>query len=216
MDYYSILNVSITSTDEEIRNAYLTLAKLCHPDHVPDKSGEKWRLANDRFANITLAYRTLIDKDRRREYDRKLRGGIDRGTQMHIRKLFQDARNSVNQMDFQKAEAIMDGILKLSKTPEYVAYMDMIKINLSKDIDQSLIELQRIVDQKMFEGFFHAVYARALLALGRMEEATKFAQDALKWDPDCEEAIDVNKQIDKFMGSDSAGLFSKFKSMFKK
>ena len=66
-DYYTVLGVSPGATSPQIKKAYRTLAKRYHPDvnHGSD--------AASRFREITEAYDTLIDPDRRRRYDR-LRG----------------------------------------------------------------------------------------------------------------------------------------------
>lgn len=59
-DYYNILGVSKSATDEEIKNAYRKLAKTHHPDKGGDKS---------KFQEIQKAYETLSDRDKRANYD---------------------------------------------------------------------------------------------------------------------------------------------------
>jgi DnaJ-class molecular chaperone len=63
-DYYEVLDVSKTATEDEIRKAYRTLARKHHPDVNPgDKS------ADEKFKEINEAYEVLSDPDKRKRYD---------------------------------------------------------------------------------------------------------------------------------------------------
>src|SRR5262245_3658976 len=64
-DYYAILGVAETATDDEIKHAYRRLALRHHPDRNPGD-----RRAEDRFKEISEAYAVLMDPRRRGEYDR--------------------------------------------------------------------------------------------------------------------------------------------------
>jgi hypothetical protein len=63
--YYRILEVPENASDEEIRKAYRSKAKLYHPDvnQSPD--------AHSRFVLLTVAYDNLINRHKRRSYDQK-------------------------------------------------------------------------------------------------------------------------------------------------
>lgn len=68
-DYYKILQVTRSSTEEEIRKSYRKMAMQHHPDRNPDNPR-----AEEIFIEITEAYGVLVDPDKRRKYD-KLRTG---------------------------------------------------------------------------------------------------------------------------------------------
>jgi molecular chaperone DnaJ len=62
-DLYDVLGVSRDATQEDIRSAYRRLAREHHPDVNRDPEAER------RFKEINLAYQTLSDPARRRQYD---------------------------------------------------------------------------------------------------------------------------------------------------
>src|SRR5713226_6231097 len=64
-DYYEILGVKKTATEDEIKKAYRNLAKKYHPDK---NKGNKE--AENKFKEVSEAYAVLSDKEKREQYDR--------------------------------------------------------------------------------------------------------------------------------------------------
>jgi len=62
---YSILGVSSTASQEQIKSAYKRLARQHHPDFNPQRKEE----AAKKFAQISHAHSILSDENKRRDYD---------------------------------------------------------------------------------------------------------------------------------------------------
>ncbi|KAI9893999.1 MAG: hypothetical protein M1814_004769 [Vezdaea aestivalis] len=67
-DYYAVLQVLPTATQQEIRDAYKRAALKWHPDRVPTDSPERAN-RTAKFQLINDAYYTLSEPSRRRAYD---------------------------------------------------------------------------------------------------------------------------------------------------
>lgn len=63
-DYYEVLGVPKTASQEEIKKAYKILAKKYHPDLNPDS-----KTAEEKFKEATEAYEVLSDDQSRARYD---------------------------------------------------------------------------------------------------------------------------------------------------
>jgi tetratricopeptide (TPR) repeat protein len=72
-NYYDLLSVSRMASEEEIKTAYLRLARRYHPDRYQATATQSVRaqLVN-LFAHLSQANETLSDPDKRREYDQQL------------------------------------------------------------------------------------------------------------------------------------------------
>ena len=64
-DYYEILGVSKTATDEELKKAYRQMAKKYHPDANPDNK----EAAEAKFKEVNEAYEVLSNPQKRKMYD---------------------------------------------------------------------------------------------------------------------------------------------------
>lgn len=71
VDYYEILHVDKTASDEEIKKAYSNLAKEYHPDKQYGKSDEEKAEAEEKMRQLNEAKDILLDKNKRKIFDEK-------------------------------------------------------------------------------------------------------------------------------------------------
>lgn len=72
-DYYEILGISRDASPEEIKKAYRRLAIKYHPDRNPDNSKE----AEEKFKEVSEAYKILSDPEKRQIYDQYGHAGLE-------------------------------------------------------------------------------------------------------------------------------------------
>ncbi len=72
-DYYEVLGVSRTASQEEIKKAFRRLAMQYHPDRNKEPGAE------ERFKEINQAYEVLSDPEKRAAYDRFGHAGVGNG-----------------------------------------------------------------------------------------------------------------------------------------
>lgn len=92
-DYYEVLGLSRSATQDDVKQAFRKIAKEVHPDRNPGDAA-----AEDRFKEIQEAFSILHDPEKRRRYDRMGHaafGGGDAGAE---------------RVDFRAATEILEGL----------------------------------------------------------------------------------------------------------
>ena len=71
-DYYDILGINKSSSDDEIKKAYRKIAIKYHPDKNPDNKS-----AEEKFKEAAEAYSVLSDSEKRQRYDQFGHAGVN-------------------------------------------------------------------------------------------------------------------------------------------
>ncbi len=101
-DYYAVLGVAQNSTEKQIRQRFLELARERHPDRF---RGDDKDRAESEFQEITQAFNVLTDRDRRRQLDLELtrpsqtqQGSSEEAAKVYVTRGLEALRaNDVNQ-----------------------------------------------------------------------------------------------------------------------
>jgi molecular chaperone DnaJ len=73
-DFYQVLGINRTATEQELKSAYRRLAMRYHPDKNPNDA-----TAEEKFKEAAEAYAVLSDAEQRRRYDRFGHAGVSSG-----------------------------------------------------------------------------------------------------------------------------------------
>ncbi len=72
-DYYDVLGVARTASEDEIKSAYRKLARQYHPDLNKDNA----KAAEEKFKELSEAYEVLADTQKRARYDQLGHRGVE-------------------------------------------------------------------------------------------------------------------------------------------
>lgn len=143
-NYYDVLGVSKTASQDEIKRAYYSLAHKYHPD----KGGDK-----EKMKEINEAYQILSDKDKRAQYDRfGTAGGQPGGQGWDFNWSWGNAPGGA-EFDFEDMDDIFGNIFgfgnRKSKRKNVKRGSD-ITIDLEISLEQTLSEVKKDINIKKF------------------------------------------------------------------
>ena len=105
-NYYTVLGVNKSDGEDTIKKAYRKLAKKYHPDLNPgDKAAEA------KMGEISEAWETLGDAERRKKYDRRLSGAGKNEPFVTGKKTSPRSNRPITQEEFNRMSKVFDDIL---------------------------------------------------------------------------------------------------------
>lgn len=183
VNYYEILGVDRSATDQVIRDRFRQLAREHHPDRYrgPDKAG-----AERKFQTLTEAVNVLTNSEKRRQHDSEVTGGLDKGTIdfVHIAKAYlakgvkafkeKDMRAAYENFDLaakhnpQDAKAFHYLALAAAKIPSYTR--------------QAVQAIEAALQREPMNPLFLKDAGLLCKSAGLTTKAERYLEESLKWD----------------------------------
>jgi curved DNA-binding protein CbpA len=221
VDYYAILQVWPTASEEIIKKAYFSLAKLYHPDISSQNSSSDGDDSTVDFKLINEAYQTLIDPIKRREYDDKFKRfgrspiGRREADKRSAKLAFEQAKTAMKHARYDKAVVLLKSAIKYDDSnPAYYSWYGFCLASLNSNLHEARDACKKALEIEFYNSDYHAnlgfVYHRA----GLTSTANESFKEALKWDP--ENPVAIKYLYDGKKNDRSGGILFSLKSIFKK
>ena len=165
--HYDIMGVEKTAPANEVKAAYLMMAKLFHPDRYHRETGSLLRRIQVAFTNLAQAYDTLKSSELRESYDYKIRKQ-------------QEARE----------KRLAEGIPEMAASDELISESgaESFEAGLNHLMDEeygpAATQFARAVHTSPQNAVFHSYYGHALSFLEKFQhKAEAEMQEAVRLDP---------------------------------
>lgn len=206
--YYQILGVTEDATQEDIKKSYFRLARKFHPD-LFDRGlpAETVRKIDEVFDQITKAYQTLSDDNRKVEYDKQLSEPPKddrRNLSQEAEKRFRQGKHLFDQARYEEALVFLEQAVRLSQDKaRYFILLAMTQAKLHiyrQEAEKNFIKATRLEpwNPEAFVGL-GILYKKEGLHI----KAKKQFERALQIEPDHKIALKELRGEDKTKGKPS-------------
>ncbi len=189
-DYYKILGVHPSASQEEIKKRFIILSKKLHPDLWHDAEEEKKRALNQLYGRVQDAYETLRDPEKREEYDRKRQLKSKRVEVLEqeegfihddiIKSYIPRALSALKKGHYEEAVRWFSAYQSLKYDVEIAALNACLKIFSRKTKRDGLLEIESLKDQHPENPIVLWLYIHALSNAGYEKKAKKLLKQLKK------------------------------------
>jgi curved DNA-binding protein CbpA len=214
-NYYEILGVPRNAGEKEIKAAYHRLARSLHPDKAA--TAEERERVEHEFAQISQAYNTLKDKEKRDAYDKTLSeaqekagggaaggtgggsgsggpagggAGLEKSRATVARRAYLRGLQAMAAGDYTKAVEFFEAAIK-NKDDEaaYYAKLAQTLLRAKRSFSRAIEAAQQAIQLDPYNVDYRLVLAELYEETGARSMALKTYEEILKWDPTNERAL---------------------------
>ncbi len=194
INYYDVLEVKRTASQQAIKKSYRIMAKKYHPDVYKGDKGERFRL-------ISEAYETLSNQMKRAHYDTYLLqvDGL-RLPEIDLQAMFEEFRKSsfISQIRVDKAKDFVENIFIKGENRKIRFYWGE---NLILEINQNQamgLGLAGLLVSPLW-AFFAVIGTGSILNVEVIDEVIEFYNDAVRYQKleQLDKALEIYKKVIK-------------------
>ncbi len=213
-DHFALLGVRWDQSAEEMRAAYMKLARDLHPDRYASASQSDQELATELFDRVRAAWEELSDEARRRAYTDRVVHGKKSEDELAMEQV---QRYLSAESDFKRGMAAFNAGQTVSalshfasaaeKAPDEIEFVGfygytLFSVNQKKDPARAQEGIRKLEDairqnatQERKRDALHVLMARAWREKGELVQAKRAIREALKINPNSTEAARVLRRI---------------------
>ncbi len=187
-DYYQVLKIDRSATTEEIREAYLKLAKEHHPDKHAGEGDSAG--ANQEFTVIAEAYKVLIDRKRRREYDQALlapqrdASPEEKASRVQAEASFKHGMSALEAKEFARAEMYLRAACDLNpEVAKYRSFLGVAMAGQGKGFKAAESRCKEAIEMEIYNPNHYVNLGIVYRMMGQAEKAKSQFEQALQWNP---------------------------------
>lgn len=201
-NYYQILDLPRTSTEDEIKKAYFNLARRFHPDRFDREVQAAHRDQIDEvFDAITNAYRTLINKEKRKAYDASGSAAHTEEAQDILKRAdikFRQGKTLYGQERYNDAVVFLEEAVRLRKNKaDFYLLLAMAESKIPAFRNKAQEDFLKAINLEPWNPEAYVGLGFLYKSEGLMTKANKQFQKALEADPDHRLARQELDQIKK-------------------
>jgi len=214
VNYYEVLGVERSASEQEIRDRFRQLAREQHPDRYKgdDKAG-----AERRFQILTEAVNILTNPAKRKQHDSELSTGMSRGADLtQVAKAYlKKGVDAYKAKDFAAAYENFDMSVKHNAADSKAFhYLALTAIRIPAYTRQAVQAIESALQREPVNALFLKDAGLICKRAGLSAKAERYLDEALKWDPD---NIEVQSALaDLRQGKSEAKESGKGFTLFKK
>lgn len=208
-DFYAVLGLPRTATEEQIRQRFRELARERHPDRF---AGDEKAAAELEFQSITQAANVLSDRERRRQYDVELARpqGQQADHRQLARTLLQRGIKAYKEQNFLEAAESFDRATAAEPTSGKAwHHLALACSHQARWYQRALQAIQRACELEPMNPGYWKLAGRIAALSEQPAEAERCYEQALQWggeDPAVSQALEA---LRKAARRERTGIFGK-------